>query len=162
LADEVPPEFAFAKAGPSGLGDAGSLRRMWEKIADLLPNSTDLVAVTYADHVAARCISPEVVFDQAAATGMKRVLVDTFIKDGRTSRDHLSIDRLRGLSKLAADTGLWWTLAGSIRIGDLAALFDAGVRPDCIGVRGDLCDQGRTGELSRARLQDWTKTLGET
>ena len=156
IAGDLPSGFAFAKPGPSGLTDTVSLRRMWDKVGRLLPTETTLVAVAYADHVAAECVSPEQVFAAVTGAGVTRVLLDTFTKDGRSVREHLSIDRLRDLSDFAKRNGLWWTLAGSIRLSDIAELFAAGVTPDCIGVRGDLCEDGRTGTVSRQRLRAWS------
>jgi uncharacterized protein (UPF0264 family) len=117
----------------------------------------ELVAVAYADAEAARCVAPETVLLEAKQVGMKRCLIDTFTKDGRSSLQHLGCERLAGFDQLARRLGIWWALAGSITRHDVAVLAASGIRPSCFAVRGDVCDRDRTGTICDHRLQAWSE-----
>ncbi|TWU54644.1 hypothetical protein Poly51_33630 [Rubripirellula tenax] len=159
VASRLPATFDFAKAGPSGCHSPQRLTQMWEDVRDRLPTKVELVAVAYADHHAAESIAPESVFETAKRAGLNRCLIDTFTKDGRSTLDHLSIDRLTEISAIARDFGLWWALAGSIRHADVEKLNQSNVHPDCIGVRGDVCSGDRTSSLCRQKMQCWADTF---
>ncbi len=161
LADQVPSAFAFAKVGPSGCSDPASLNQLWDEIRCRLDDDIQLVAVAYADFGAADCLAPEQVFQQAAKAGLRRCLVDTFRKDGRSTLDHMGDHRLRQLSAQAIESGIWWTLAGSIKMDHLPHLQSAQIRPNCIGVRGDVCVGSRTGTVNGDRVIAWRKALDQ-
>ncbi|WP_182868522.1 (5-formylfuran-3-yl)methyl phosphate synthase [Rhodopirellula sp. JC639] len=163
LADQVPPRFAFAKAGPSGCDRDSQLRRLWDRVRGRLPGQVELVAVAYADHRAARCVEAERIVALAAASGFRRVLLDTFEKNGRSAIDVLGPTRLSRLGRLAHQQRLWWSLAGSITLGDVQRLGelirDRDDRPDCYAVRGGVCGGGRTGTLCEAKMRQWQRAL---
>lgn len=161
VAASVPPAFAFAKVGPSGCDQMMSLHTLWSEIGVLLPKQVELVAVAYADSDEASCLPPESVFRAAADVGIRRVLIDTFTKNGESTLDRLGRKRLGELSELAAELSLWWALAGSIRREHLATLWADRIRPDCIGVRGDVCHTDRTGALDPQRVKAWRSMLTE-
>lgn len=159
VASGLPDGFDFAKVGPSGCGRIEELLTLWSEVRSRLADSIELVAVAYADDSAAAALPPETVFDAAKKEGFRRCLLDTYCKDGRSAIDHLGVDRLARLSRRAQEAGLWWTLAGSIRLEHVARCTDAGIRPDCFGVRGDVCDQGRVGVLSVSKVRRWKESL---
>ena len=159
IAAAVPRAFEFAKVGPSGTRTRRRLAALWQQVQRDLPPETELVAVAYADFRQADCLPPEAVFDAAAEFGLGRALLDTFIKDGRSTLDHLGIGRLAELARLAEGNGLWWALAGSLRLERLASCAAAGIAPNCVGVRGDVCRRDRTGQLDAARIARWQEML---
>lgn len=152
---QLPSEFRFAKMGPGGCRDAGLLQQRWKSILNRLPKSTDLVAVAYADFSTAQSIAPIAVLHNAVDRGMTRILIDTFSKDGRTSIDHLGIDQLQTFADTAQACGVWWSLAGSINLVQVDQLLSAGIYPDCIGVRGAVCESGRANMLSQEKCQSF-------
>ena len=155
IANSLPPTFAFAKVGPSNCNTPQRLTKLWSKVRDQLNSATELVAVAYADHRSARCLPAEQVFKLAGEFGFKRCLIDTLNKDGRTTVDHLGIDGVGRLASVARQEGLWWTLAGSIRL-DQIERFDRNlILPDCFGVRGDVCGGDRQAVLSTIRVRQW-------
>lgn len=158
----LPPEFTFAKVGPSGCDCPRQMRETWRQVEDRLAHPIELVGVAYCDAEAAGCLSPEEVFRLAAAAGLRRCLIDTYRKDGRSSVDLLGLDRLRGLEKIALAEGLWWALAGSIKSSSISTLCRGNIHPDCLGVRGDVCEHGRAGRLSPDRVTQWQQTLEAT
>ncbi len=139
IAAFVPPEFSFAKAGPSGCTVPGDVTRLWTEVQERLDSRVELVAVAYADSNHAECIDPESVLRAAARYGIGRCLLDTFSKDGQSSLRHLGVDRLSRFAASADQLGLWWALAGSVTLADVALLLAAGIVPNCFAVRGDVC-----------------------
>ena len=128
----LPDHFHFAKMGPSSIGSERLLQQGWETIRRDLPNSVELVAVAYADFIAAQTISPDRVLLLAASMGFRRILIDTFVKDGVSSIDHLGMDGLGAFAKAAQSNHLWWSLAGSIQRNHLSQLNENGIVPNCI------------------------------
>ncbi len=161
VASAVPPRFTFAKVGPHRCDSATRLKQLWCQTQRQLPDCVELVAVAYADHVEAECLTPEEIFDIASDFGIKRCLIDTFRKDGRSTIDVLGIDRLAPLSFTTQQRQRWWALAGSITLNQITQLSSAQIEPDCIGVRGDVCDQSRTSSLSRERMQHWSSVVSQ-
>jgi uncharacterized protein (UPF0264 family) len=156
---QLPAAFRFAKMGPSGCDRPDLLRRSWESIRQRLPKTTELVAVAYADCASAGVLPPMDVLRLAADSGMRRILIDTFTKDGRSSLDHLGIDGMREFAGAASQHGLWWSLAGSIGLPQIDQLATASIRPNCIGVRGAVCDGGRSQGLSARTCQELAQRL---
>ena len=161
IAGLVPEGIGFAKAGPGGCSAECDLTDLWSRVRYELPSCVELVAVAYADAGAAGSVSPIRVFQLAAQFGLRRCLIDTFTKDGRSTWDHLGPDGLLELQASARDSGLSWVLAGSIQRTHCRKIWDAGIFPDCFGVRGDICDGGRTTGVSPGRVADWQGELAE-
>lgn len=168
IADLVPPTVAFAKAGPSGCRDARTLRSLWQSVRRRLAAPIELVAVAYADHQRASCVPPREIIAEAADFGCRRILLDTFVKNRGSVVEQLGWQALNRIGETAAQRGLWWSLAGSITSADVTALLrDQPLQypPDCVAVRGDVCESGddrgqdRTGQLSAQRLQHWSDAL---
>lgn len=159
VARRLPSAFAFAKVGPSGCLSGNVIADLWAAVREQLDERIELVAVAYADFQAAHSLPPEAIFQLAGEAGFERCLVDTFVKDGRSTLDHLGMDRLASLANVAKEMGLWWTLAGSIRVDCLSLLRQHAVLPDCFGVRGDVCRRGRAGTLSSQRVALWKESL---
>lgn len=163
IARDVPAEFAFAKAGPSQCGTEARVVELWNLVRRDLPPTVELVAVAYADHAAAGSLPPEQILELAARNGFQRILLDTFGKNGSSSIDVLGTSRLAKFGTLAKQNSLWWSLAGSIRLPHLAELKqswpDPQSSPDCLAVRGDVCQRDRQGTLCPERLQQWKQSL---
>lgn len=157
LAGRVPGEFAFAKAGSSGLDSAEALVGLWSSVRQRLAPTVALVAVAYADFAAARTLPPEQVLAEAIRHRLQTLLVDTFVKDGRTSLDHLGVDRLRLLAAAAARSGCDIVLAGGVTIDTLPTFVATG--PRRIGVRGGVCRGNRRSEIDPTAVAVWTDRL---
>ncbi len=162
LAGEVPSQFSFVKAGPSGCETVRDLVLLWSAVRASLADGVELVAVAYADAAAARSLEPEEVIRVAGREGFSRILIDTFVKDGRSSIDHLGLQRLRMIRHSTRQLGLGWMLAGSIRERDLEGWWNRDTGPDGFGIRGDVCESGRTSNLSPERIASWRRTLDQS
>ncbi len=154
VASTVPPTVQFAKMGISGIRSPEELTDHWGQIVARLPRRTELVAVAYADHQTANCLSALEVLDTAMAFGLQRILIDTYKKDGRSSLHALSTESLQRFAANAEER-LWWALAGSLNEESLGQLDELGIKPDCLGVRGQVCHQGRESNLSIDRCWLW-------
>ena len=132
---------------------------MWTAVHARLNPSVELVAVAYADSVNATCIDVEEVLKTARQFGFKRVLIDTFTKDGRSTVDHLGATRLAAISRWATHHKIWWALAGSIKLASISDLSRQGIFPNCFGVRGDVCPDHRTGTICEQRVQNWDAAM---
>lgn len=101
------------------------------------------VAVAYADHARARCPAPEDVLQAAIERRCSALLVDTFVKDGRTTVDWLENERLSELRGAARDAGLLFALAGQISVGHTPTIRE--LQPDIVAVRGAVCEDSDRG-----------------
>ena len=161
-AHELPRGYGYAKAGPSGCRTVAGLHELWSAVRQSLPIETALVAVAYADHAGADSLPPEVILREAIAAGLRHLLIDTFAKDGTSTPEHVSMSRLGGLIREARGRGVWVAVAGSLRIDQLATFEACGVRPDCFGVRGDVCIGARDRRISPERVRRWRAELEVT
>ncbi|MAI72660.1 MAG: hypothetical protein CMM01_17375 [Rhodopirellula sp.] len=159
VAASLPATFAFAKVGPSNCGSEASLGILWDEIRHAISDSTELVAVAYADWKSAKCPEPDAIFQLASKHGFKRCLIDTYQKDGRSTVDHLGYPKLSKLHQLARQQNLWWALAGSVRRSVVDELQTLGWMPDCFGVRGDVCSGTRTTRIAHDLVQAWCQRL---
>ena len=158
-ASQLPLAFAFAKAGPSGCDSEAQLSNLWRGVRQQLAQPIELVAVAYADHANAKCLDAKSIFRLAKKLGFRRCLIDTFRKDGRSTLDHLGLPGISKLEDFARRSNLWWAIAGSIKSNCVETLSHSNIHPDCYGVRGDVCDDGRKGTLQRDRIQTWKQAL---
>jgi hypothetical protein len=159
IAGQLTAEFAYAKVGPSGCATVWQILGLWADVRAALAAPIELVAVAYADYEGAGCVAPEAIFATAHQADLRHCLIDTYSKDGRSSIDHLGYDRLAQLARQAHDAGLRWALAGAIQTNCLPELARRGIRPDCFGVRGAVCDTDRKGHLSDHRIRHWQESL---
>lgn len=155
LASWVPPQFRFVKAGPVGARSVDELISGWQRVRTELPSSVELVAVAYADHEQAHTLPAEAIYAAAWDAGLSTWLLDTFVKDGRTSVEHLGVDRLKSLLQYATKVNARFALAGSLTQASIQPLLTNAIWPSWFAVRGDVCDQGRTGRLSPERISSW-------
>ena len=159
IASQLPPAFAFAKVGPSGCDSEIRLIELWRDVRQQLAQPIELVAVAYADHENANCLDAESIFRLAKDAGFRRCLVDTFRKDGQSTLDHLGLHGIGKLKKIASESNLWWALAGSVKSSCVETLSRSSIQPNCYGVRGDVCDDGRTGSLQQDKIRAWKQAL---
>jgi uncharacterized protein (UPF0264 family) len=153
--------------GPSGANDEDLLGQRWRSVQSRLPEKVELVAVAYADDRSASSIAAQRVFELASRSGIGRVLVDTFDKSGPGVVEELGIETLVQLGVQARRSRLWWAIAGKLNLQQWVAVREAFLQsgrptglPDCVGVRGDVCGQNRTGAICPKRLQAWSSAIG--
>ncbi len=172
-AADQPGTFALAAAGAAACG-ADYLKVGLRFAAD----EDRAVAFLTAVVVAARAVSPRVrvivaAYAEAASIGTvppahlpeiairsaaSGCLIDTAVKDGRSLLDHLDAGSLARFVAGCRERGLLCGLAGSLSLSQVPRLLEIG--PDVVGVRGAICEGGRTGRLDPFRLRAFADALG--
>lgn len=154
------PSRAYVKIGLSAAGDgAGRMLTALVDLASRTPLRPSVVAVAYADYVAAGAPAPETVARMAAVTGARGVLLDTWDKDGGDLFHHLAEPALRAWIGQARAAGLLVALAGSLSIEGVRAVAE--LPADIVGVRGAACTGGREGAVSEARVAELKAALAQ-
>ena len=111
------------------------------------------VAVAYADYKASNCLSPIDVLNAACASDFDVFMIDTLIKNGKSTFDHLDISYLLKIRDMASENGVMFALAGSLKMHHVDKI--ARVRPDVVGFRGAACNGDRVkGRVSKSLVQE--------
>lgn len=113
-----------------------------------------VVAAGYSDYRRINSISPFELPLIGAEAGVDVVMVDTGIKDGRSTFEFLTEDELKEFVSSARKLGLQTALAGTIKFEDMPLLKE--ISPDIIGVRGCVCGGDRDSTIKKelvARLK---------
>lgn len=140
----------YAKIGSLGLDNDNVVKAY----KDLKSNvrSLKLVAVAYADYRMARCLSPLEVLEVAYRSDYDVFMIDTFIKDGRSTFDHLSLAEILEIKRCAHDRGMLFALAGSLQLRHAKVVRE--VKPDVVGFRGAACNGDRVrGRITRDNVR---------
>ncbi len=118
----------------------GRWRNSWIDARCRFEGEHEWVAVAYADHDRANAPAPDEVLDAALETNCSVLLIDTFVKDGTSLLDWLSVEQLAALRKKSYAHGLQLALAGKVTLLELPSLLP--LQPDIIAVRGAVCESG--------------------
>lgn len=116
------------------------LTKITRAVKDYDP-SKKVVASGYSDYKRINSISPTLLPAVAAEAGVDVVMVDTGIKDGKSTFEFMDEKELKEFTDLAHEYGLENAIAGSLKFEDLPVLERIG--PDIIGVRGMVCGGDR-------------------
>jgi len=145
LAEEMAVEYA--KVGSLGLKSIADAMRAYRDLKGSV-KGLKLVAVAYADYRMAKCLSPREVLDAAYRSDYDVFMVDTLIKNGRSTFDHLSLAEILEIKECAHEKGMLFALAGSLRLEHAKAVHEVG--PDVVGFRGAACNGNRVrGKVTR-------------
>jgi uncharacterized protein (UPF0264 family) len=154
------PSRAYVKIGLSAAGDgAEALLSALVDLASRTPIRPSVVAVAYADYVAAGVPAPGTVARLAVAAGADGVLMDTWRKDGGDLFQHLAEPALHAWIEQVRVAGLLVALAGSLSIKGVRAAAE--LPADVVGVRGAACVGGRTGVVSEGRVAELKAALSQ-
>ncbi len=110
-----------------------------------------VVASGYSDYKRINSISPFELPAIGEAAGVDVVMMDTGIKDGRSTFEFLSNEELKEFVTGAKDHGLQTALAGTIKFGDIPSLKS--ISPDIIGVRGCVCGGDRNSSIRKELVE---------
>ena len=108
------------------------------------------MAVFYADHEQAASPPWRDVIAVGTQLGCGYLLVDSFVKQGQSLLDLISLSELQEMQWTAAAAKMQLVVAGSLRLRDISRL--AALRPDVVAVRSAACRGGRAGELCHASI----------
>ncbi len=104
-----------------------------------------VVAAFYSDYKRINSISPFEITAISKAVNIDVSMVDTGIKDGRSTLEFLGEDELRTFVAESKALGLDTALAGSLTFDDLPAI--KAIKPDILGVRGMVCGGDRNSNV---------------
>lgn len=110
-------------------------------VKDTFPEKSVVIAA-YSDYNRLGTISPMEMAPIAAACGADYAMIDTGLKDGKSTFNFMEETELIDFCLLNKKNGIKSALAGSLRFEDLPVLKR--INPDLIGVRGMVCGGDRT------------------
>lgn len=181
--------FPVAKVGMSNLSNANWQSSLQKLQNDIELRGCQLVPVFYADGSNNGAPNWKAIIrflDDQQRTGVtstpRRLLIDTFVKDGKNLLAHLPIAQIQTCLADCQRRGINLVLAGSLRAEQISLLLSLGA--EAIGVRGAVCepnersseahsssnhnpssqneDQTRTGSLSPEKLRTITRLFEMT
>ena len=104
--------------------------------------SKKVVASGYSDYERINSISPMLLPEIGAKAGVDVVMMDTGVKDGRTTFEFMTEEEVTEFVRLANENGLDSAIAGAIKFENLPAIKR--IQPDIIGIRGMVCGGDRS------------------
>ena len=104
-----------------------------------------VVSAFYSDYSRIGSVSPFELPRIASEVDIDVAMVDTAIKDGKSTFEFLSENELKKFVADAHEFGLETAIAGSLKFEDIPAVKR--INPDIIGVRGMLCGGDRNGRI---------------
>jgi (5-formylfuran-3-yl)methyl phosphate synthase len=134
----------YIKAGLLGVRTLEQAEEMLEGIVKAVKDydpGKKVVAAGYSDYARANSISPMLLPGAAAKAGADLVMVDTAVKDGKSTFEFMGEDELKDFISLGHAEGLEVALAGTIGFQHIELLKQ--LSPDIIGVRGIVCGGDR-------------------
>ncbi|MCZ7381135.1 MAG: (5-formylfuran-3-yl)methyl phosphate synthase, partial [Candidatus Methanoperedens sp.] len=140
-----------------GLYDIQTCEQALEMLTNIVRSVKDydknkkVVASGYSDYRRINSISPFELPGIGAQAGVDVVMMDTGIKDGRSTFEFLSEQELKDFMKAAKEKGLQTAIAGTIKFKDIPALKR--ISPNIIGVRGCVCGGDRNSSIKRELVE---------
>lgn len=135
----------------NGLQEAEDLvTAVVKAVKDDFPEKSVVIAA-YSDYERLGTISPFELSPVAAGAGADVVMVDTGIKDGRSTFTFMNEGDLDRFTRENRTLGVKTALAGSLAFADLPALKR--IAPDIIGVRGMVCGGDRQATIKEELVE---------
>jgi len=138
----------YIKAGLLGVKSAEQAGDMLTNIVQAVKGydrKKKVVASAYSDFSRVSSIPPMLLPKVAKSSGADVVMVDTAIKDGRSTFEFMNEQDLSEFISLGHRLGLEVAIAGTIGFEDLDLLKR--INPDIIGVRGIVCGGDRKSSI---------------
>lgn len=138
----------YIKAGLLGVNSAEQADDMLRNIVQAVKGydrKKMVVASAYSDFSRVGSIPPMLLPEVAKSSGADVVMVDTAIKDGRSTFEFMAEQDLSEFISAGQRLGLKVAIAGTIRFEDIDLLKR--INPDIIGVRGIVCGGDRKSSI---------------
>jgi len=142
---------SYAKVGLAGCRAVADWHSQWRAAISRQPAHVAPVAVVYADWRRAAAPPPDEVLAVAVQIGCPALLVDTWDKSAGGLFDHWPPSEVASFCRHARKHGLAIVLAGSLQIASLETAVRC--EPNLVAVRGAVCNHGRSGSISSARVR---------
>lgn len=120
-------------------------------------SSKKVVAAGYADYMRTGSLPPSILPEVCELTCADGVMVDTAIKDGKSLFDFMSPHEAELFVLDAQKRGLFCALAGNVGWKDIDVLKR--IKPDIIGVRTAVCENGRNSSISSRLVSELVRLL---
>ncbi|MEM4653774.1 MAG: (5-formylfuran-3-yl)methyl phosphate synthase [Candidatus Nezhaarchaeales archaeon] len=141
----------YVKAGSFGLKDVGKAIEVYRDLK-VSVKRLKFVTVAYADHAFINCLSPIDLLKAAYRSDFDVFMIDTFIKNGMSTFDYLSVDKVMEIKELTHKMGLLFALAGSLGLSHVEMVRK--VKPDIVGFRSAACGGDRVRQsVIRSRVR---------
>jgi uncharacterized protein (UPF0264 family) len=150
----------YIKAGLLGAKTAEQAGEMLEGIVRAVKDfdpQKKVVAAGYSDYRRAGCLSPRLLARAAEEAGAEVVMVDTALKDGRSTFEFMSHGELEEFVARGRARGLEVAIAGNIGFQHLEMLRQ--IDPDILGVRGIVCGGDRSSSIRRELVERLKRAL---
>lgn len=122
-----------------------------KKIITYCNSRTNIVLVSYADWKNIGALEPLEIIKIAKMAKAWGVMIDTRIKNSRSTFDHISLQYLNEFVTNAHENGLYTAIAGGLKVEHIPTCIDLGF--DVIGVRTAACSSGtRLGRVSKEAI----------
>jgi uncharacterized protein (UPF0264 family) len=118
-----------------------------------------VVSAFYSDYKRINSISPFEIAEIGKEVEIDVSMVDTGIKDGKTTFEFLSEDELTTFVSESKALGLETALAGSFTFEDIPALKR--IAPDILGVRGMVCGGDRNSQVQEELVTELRRKVSE-
>jgi (5-formylfuran-3-yl)methyl phosphate synthase len=126
------------------------IRAVVRAVKDDFPRKFVVIAA-YSDYERMGTISPFEMAPLAAAGGADFAMIDTGIKDGKSTFEFMDEHDLTRFTKENRGLGIGTALAGALKFDDIPVLKR--IDPDIIGVRGMVCGGDRTASIREDLVQ---------
>ncbi|MDI6886979.1 MAG: (5-formylfuran-3-yl)methyl phosphate synthase [archaeon] len=118
-----------------------------------------VVAAFYSDYKRINSLSPFEISGIGKEVDIDVAMVDTGIKDGRSTLEFLREAELKTFVSESKALGLETALAGSLTFGDLPAI--KAINPDILGVRGMVCGGNREDRVRPELVRELKRMVAE-
>jgi uncharacterized protein (UPF0264 family) len=118
-----------------------------------------VVSAFYSDYSRIHSISPFEIAEIGKEVDIDVAMVDTGIKDGKSTLEFLSEEELKTFVEESKALGLETALAGSLTFDDIRAVKR--IKPDILGVRGMVCGGNREDQVKAELVSKLKKAVAE-
>ncbi|MBK5190446.1 MAG: (5-formylfuran-3-yl)methyl phosphate synthase [Methanosarcinales archaeon] len=118
-----------------------------------------VVSAFYSDYKRINSISPFEITEIGKEVDIDVAMVDTGIKDGRSTLEFLSEEELKTFVSESKALGLDTALAGSLTFDDLPVIKE--INPDILGVRGMVCGGDRNAQVRAELVTELRRKVSE-
>ncbi len=116
-----------------------------------------VVAAGYADWIRAKTFDPMKLPEAASDADADGVMIDTAVKDGRSTFDFMSLDEISEFVDRAHENGMFCALAGGLRWDHIDIIRT--LKPDIVGVRTMVCENGRHSKISEELVRKLVREI---
>ncbi len=118
-----------------------------------------VVSAFYSDYKRINSISPFEIAEIGTEVDIDVAMVDTGIKDGRSTLEFLSEEELKTFVSESKALGLDTALAGALTFDDLPVIKE--INPDILGVRGMVCGGDRNAQVRAELVTELRRKVSE-